>query len=325
MIPAFNLSVRWIPLFLAGALAAVPAAPADTPAAPPARLRVVTSFYPLQIAALNVIGDIPGVSLHTLTPPHTGCLHDYQMTPLDLTALAQADLFIINGGGMEAFLSQAIRQLPHLRILDSGEGLQALPPSPAAGNPHYWVSPALHLRQIARIADGLAAADPSHAQEFHHNASNYAGRVSLLQGEMHTALAGIKQREIITFHEAFAHFALEFGLIIVAVIEPENGSQPSARELAQTIDVVRAKETQALFIEPQYPSQAAQTISRETGVPVFTLDSGATGPVTPDAYLNLMRANLKTLRKALQGESDETKERGEGTPTPKKNDQSSLD
>jgi zinc transport system substrate-binding protein len=263
-------------------------------------LKIVTSFYPLRIAAMNVIGNIPDVTLHTLTPPQTGCLHDYQLAPADLVALSQADLFIVNGGGMEAFLSQATRQLPRLRILDSGEGLQALPPSPAAGNPHYWVSPSLHLRQIAQIAEGLAAADPRHAAEFHLNASNYAARLSLLRDEMHSALAGIQHREIITFHEAFAHFALELNLNIVAVIEPQNGSQPSARELAQTIDVVRAHKIRALFIEPQYPAQAAQTISRETGVPVFTLDSGATGPVTPDAYLNLMRANLKTLLEALK-------------------------
>lgn len=263
-------------------------------------LRVVTSFYPLRIAAMNVIGNIPDVTLHTLTPPQTGCLHDYQLAPADLVALSQADLFIVNGGGMESFLRQATRQLPQLRILDSGEGLQALPPSPAAGNPHYWVSPSLHLRQIAQIADGLAAADPGHALEFHRNASNYAARLSLLRDEMHSALAGIQHREIITFHEAFAHFALEFNLNIIAVIEPQNGTQPSARELAQTIDVVRAHKIRALFIEPQYPAQAAQTISRETGVPVFSLDSGATGPVTPDAYLNLMRANLKTLLEALK-------------------------
>jgi zinc transport system substrate-binding protein len=297
---SFSRSAWWVPLLLAGTLVAAPVAPTDTPASAPHPLRVVTSFYPLQIAALNIIGDTPGVTLRNLTPPLTGCLHDYQMSPADLVALAQADLFIINGGGMEAFLSQATRQLPHLRILNSGEGLEAPPSSPAAGNSHYWVSPALHLRQIARMADGLAAADPRHAAEFHRNASNYSARLSFLRDEMHASLGGIKHREIITFHEAFAHFALEFGLNIIAVIEPENGSQPSARELSQTIDIVRSRHIQALFIEPQYPAQAAQTISRETGVPVFTLDSCATGSVTPDAYLNLMRANLKTLREALK-------------------------
>ena len=44
-------------------------------------LTVVTSFYPMYIAAMNVIGDTPGVDLQNLSEPQTGCLHDYQLTP----------------------------------------------------------------------------------------------------------------------------------------------------------------------------------------------------------------------------------------------------
>lgn len=282
-------------LFFTGRIAA-----ASTNPASPQPLRVITSFYPLHIAALNVMGTVPGLALRTLTPPQAGCLHDYQMTPGDLAALSQADLFIINGGGMESFLAQALRKLPDLKIIDTGKNLAVVPPSPAAGNPHYWVSPTLYIQQVTRIAEGLAAADPAHAADFQRNASNYIDRITELRNEMRIALSSLRYRNIITFHEAFAHFALEFGLNLVAVIEPEQGTQPGARELARTIDLARTHQVRALFVEPQFPTQAAQTIARETGLPVFTLDSGATGPVHPDAYLHAMRANLKTLTEALR-------------------------
>ena len=67
-------------------------------------LTVVTSFYPMYIAAENVIGDADGVRLENLSEPQTGCLHDFQLTPEDMKLLSTADVFIINGGGIESFM-----------------------------------------------------------------------------------------------------------------------------------------------------------------------------------------------------------------------------
>ena len=66
-------------------------------------LTVVTSFYPMYIAAENVIGDAGDVRLENLSEPQTGCLHDFQLTPEDMKLLSTADVFIINGGGIESF------------------------------------------------------------------------------------------------------------------------------------------------------------------------------------------------------------------------------
>ena len=68
------------------------------------QLRVVTSFYPMYVAAMNVTGGCKSVILENLSEPQTGCLHDYQLTPEDMVLLSKADVFIINGGGIENFL-----------------------------------------------------------------------------------------------------------------------------------------------------------------------------------------------------------------------------
>ena len=122
---------------------------------------------------------------------------------------------------------------------------------------------------------------------------------------MHAALAGLKNRNIITFHEAFPYFASEFNLNIVGVVEREPGSAPSAGELAKTIELVRQTRVKALFAEPQYPAKSAEVIHRETGVSVSILDPAVTGPRDPakarDSYLHTMEENLKVLVKALKG------------------------
>ena len=87
-------------------------------------LTVVTSFYPMYIAAENVIGDADGVRLENLSEPQTGCLHDFQLTPEDMVLLSKADVFIINGGGIENFLSEVASRYPNLTIIEAGEGIE---------------------------------------------------------------------------------------------------------------------------------------------------------------------------------------------------------
>lgn len=265
-----------------------------------APLRIVASFYPMYVMALNVVGDTPGVSVECLTGPVTGCLHDYQLTPANLKTLARADLFVANGAGMESFLDKAVRQQPKLKIIEASRGLKLAFP----GNPHLWVSLGGAIAQTRAIAEGLAGADPAHADAYRANAEAYVAKLEALRRKMHAALDGLPQREIITFHEAFPYFASEFNLKIAAVVEREPGSEPSAGELAQTIRIVRAHQVRALFAEPQYPAKSAEIIRRETGVPVYILDPAVTGPRDPaqarDSYLRTMEANLEVLQKALR-------------------------
>ena len=79
-------------------------------------LLVVTSFYPMYVAAENVIGDVEGVTLENLSEPQTGCLHDYQLTAADMKLLSKADVFIVNGGGIESFLFVVAESYPNLKI-----------------------------------------------------------------------------------------------------------------------------------------------------------------------------------------------------------------
>ncbi len=261
-------------------------------------LRIVTSFYPIYLATLNVARDIPGVEVINLTRPLTGCLHDYQMTPGDLVTLEKADIFVVNGAGMEAFIDKAIGQVPRLKLIRASDGI-ALMSTAGVVNPHVWVSVTAHMQQVENIAAGLERFDPDHADLYRKNALAYRAKLDTLRATMRAGLQNVRTREIITFHEAFPYFAREFRLTVVAVIEREPGSEPSARELAQAITLVKKMGVKAIFAEPQYSAKAANAIARETGATVYRLDPVVTGVMTPDAYLTIMKANLQTLEQAL--------------------------
>lgn len=262
---------------------------------------IATSFYPVYVFTLNIAKGIPDVRVVDMTKPATGCLHDYVATPDDMKNLEGAQFLVINGAGMESFMDKVSQQFPHLRTIDSSKGIPLLKGTGDQGdNPHIWVSISGAIAQVRNIGGQLAAADPAHAARYRANTDAYIKKLEAQRDKMHLALDGLKNRDIVTFHEAFPYFAKEFNLNVVGVIEREPGSEPSAKDVADTIRRVRTLGVKALFAEPQYPAKAAETIARETGARVYTLDPAVTGPMTADAYLGIMDANLKVLQEALR-------------------------
>ena len=260
---------------------------------------LVTTFFPIHVAVLNITAGVEGIRVVNLAAPSVGCLHDYSPTTLDLATLSKADGVVANGLGMESFLDVVKRRWPAIPVIEASAGIEPLVIG-GVTNAHVWVSPARHIRQVQAIAERLAQWDPAHAAVYQKNAAAYCGRLEALRSRMAEALRGGRVRDIITFHEAFPYFADEFGLKVVAVIEREPGAEPSAGELAALIRQVRASGTKTLFVEPQYPMKAAEAIARETGASVLVLDPVVSGLISTNAYLSAMERNFEVLRQALK-------------------------
>ena len=266
------------------------------------KFKIVTSFYPMYVATINITKGIDGVEVKNMTKPQTGCLHDYQLTPADLKTLEKADAFVVNGAGMEAFLDKVVKQQEKLKIIDASKEIDLLKDG-TEDNPHVWVSITNAIKQVRNIEEQLIAADPKHADQYKENADAYAAKLESLKQEMHAAIDPLPNKNIVTFHEAFPYFAKEFNLNIVAVIEREPGSDPTPKDIEETVNKVKSLNVKALFAEPQYPEGAAQTISKESGAKVYTLDPVVTGnadETAADAYINAMKKNAQVLKEALQ-------------------------
>lgn len=272
---------------------------ADNDAKNSQKLKIVTSFYPIYIETINITKGIDGVVVENMTKPQTGCLHDYQMTPADMKKLENADVFVANGAGMEAFLDDIINEQKQLYIIDSSANIPLLIDEHGE-NAHVWVSVSNCITQVQTIAEELSKADPAHAEQYHKNADDYIARLQQLKNDMHAAIDPLAQRKIVTFHEAFPYFAQEFNLEIVGVIEREPGSSPSPSELTDIIAQVKTMPTKVLFAEPQYSSTAAEAIANETGAEIYTLDPVVTGKDDANAYIEAMQKNAQTLQEALK-------------------------
>ena len=274
---------------------------------------IVTTFYPMYVFAKNVAKDVPGVSVVNMADQSVGCLHDYQLQTRDMVTLETADVLIVNGGGMEQFMDMIAKTYTDLPVVTATEGVAMLESAHSGHdhdhdhgheetcvlNAHVWLDPALAQQQIMNIAAGLAAADPANSAAYEANAAAYCETIAALDEEIRAQLAPFAGEKIITFHEAFTYFASAYGLEVAGLIEHDSGEEPGTRELAETCDLVKELGISALFVEPQYPQKAAQTIARETGATVYQLDPVVSGDGEMDSYERAMRENARVFTEAF--------------------------
>ena len=263
-------------------------------------ISVMATFYPVYILAENVLDGVEGVTLSSMTPPSTGCLHDYQLLTSDMRALAKSQALLINGAGMETFLPDVTGQFPTLTIIDCSQGVELLAEEKDGEyNAHIWLAPENAIQMVKNLRDGLSALLPDQAERIAANADAYIERLADLDTELRAAIEPLPHKKIVTFHEAFPYFARAYGLEVAAVAALEPDEPISPRMLKQVIEKVKAAGNPPLFSEPQYENAALRTVAQETGSPVYELDPLVTGDGAKTAYEDVMRKNLSVLLEAL--------------------------
>ncbi|HET6695436.1 MAG TPA: metal ABC transporter substrate-binding protein [Gaiellaceae bacterium] len=245
------------------------------------RPTVVAAFYPLAWAAGEIAGDRYRVV--DLTPPGAEP-HDVELSPRDVEAVRNADLVVFAGGGFQPAVEDAVadRDGPSLDVLD-GEP-----------DPHVWLDP-VRFSATARVL-GDALGRPAAGRRF-------AKAIEDLGREYEEGLRSCQRRTLVSSHAAFGQFAARYGLTAHALAGRSPEAEPGPRELERLVDEVRAAGVTTVFTEPLVSDRLAETVAREAGVEVATLDPiEGLSEERLDAgedYLSVMRKNLDALRAAL--------------------------
>ena len=258
------------------------------------KFTVVTSFYPVYIAAANVVGDCPDILLKNLSEPQTGCLHDFQLTPEDMKLLSTADLFLVNGGGMESFLTDVAEQYQGLSIVETAGGLDVI-----SENAHVFMSVNLYKKQVEAIADALSVAIPEQEEEFRRFAAEYNGKLEELEAQQEEIKAASEKASVISFHEAYEYLAKDYGFDIEYAINLDEERQISSKEASDVLSAALADGRRVILAEEQYGSELAEMVQKETGIEVYYLDTLVRGDYELDSYLNSMKKNINLLKLAF--------------------------
>jgi zinc transport system substrate-binding protein len=205
-----------------------------------------------------------------------------------LERIKGADL-VLALGGMEEFLPRISRTYPDIKMVEVGDG----------DDKHSWVYVNDYIRMVNYIGSTIINADPDRADDYERNLKMYMEDLYELATEINLAMTDINDSPVIMFHKGFDSWYPAYGLNIIATIESEPGIVPTPREFSETLDMAKAKDVRALFIDSHYSGAAAYTIAREIGAEVFTLDLVASGTGSLECYQRAMRTNVETILAAL--------------------------
>ncbi len=282
----------------------------------PEKINVVATVSPLTNIVYNIGGD--RIELTGIVPEGVNS-HTFEPTPSDAQALARADRIIINGLHLEQpTLTLAIANLKAgAEIISLGELTISeaeyiydfsFPREVGSPNPHLWTHP-LHAQRYAEIVtEALSDADPENTEFYTANFEAFTARLTELDKAIATTIESIppENRKLLTFHDSWAYFAPYYGMTVVGAIQPADFSEPSAREMANLIEQLRAENVPAIFGSEVFLSPVLEQIAREaetTYVDDLADDDLPGEPGDPGhSYVGLMVSNIMVMAESLGGD-----------------------
>ena len=279
---------------------------------------VATTVAPISSIVRNVGGT--RIDLHGIVPDGTNS-HTFEPAPSDAQILALADLVIVNGLQLE----QPTMELAEANLKDGAE-IYALgdltitpdeyaydfsfPEKEGKPNPHLWVNVPFALRYAELTEAKLSQNDPANADYYGQNLAAYSALLTRLDAGIMAAIQTIPEqnRKLITYHDSYAYFARRYGMTVIGAVQPSDFSEPSAREVAELIEQVKAERVPAVFGSEVFPSDVLEQIAEEAGavyVDQLRDDDPPGEPGAPEhTSVGMMLKNMSLMVPALGGAID---------------------
>lgn len=291
---------------LLGLVAMAVLAPGAHAAAAAPRLKIGITLHPYYSFVTNIVGNradvIPLIDADA-NP------HGYTPQPGDMVRIASMDVLVVNGIGHDSWafeILDAAGRRGKLKLIHANDGVSLIPVAGApAGekvvNPHTFISTTAAIQQVYTIASQLGELDRANAGYFRDNARRYALEIRKLRAEFDAKVAGadLSKFRCATMHSGYDYILQELGLQVTAVIEPRHGVEPTARQLAETIERIKAARVNVLFAEKYFASKLSDTIRQATGVRMYSISHISSGSYTRERFIEETRENLATLATAI--------------------------
>ena len=264
-------------------------------------LKVLASFYPLYEFTKTIGGERIDVSVIV---PSGIEPHDWEPTIQDLQKMQNADMIVINGVGLEPWITKLVSVNPDILIVDTSNGIPLLEKdkhmfdNKIQNDPHIWLDPVLAKKQIQNIVDGLSIIDPQNTNYYQENANAYNTKLILLDNKIRNELSICVKKEFLAFHDAFSYFANEYGLNQNTIIGVNPSEEPTAVTLQQIVQKAQNLDLHVIFTEEAVNPRISDVIADEIGAKVLILSPIEIYEKNSD-YIKRMEQNLSNLKEEL--------------------------
>ncbi|CAB4958879.1 MAG: zinc ABC transporter substrate-binding protein [Actinobacteria bacterium] len=294
------------------------------------QLLIATTVSPLTSIAASVAGDRARVE--GIVPEGTNS-HTFEPEPSVAELLSTADVIFVNGLKLEdpTLALAETNKKPDAEIVEIGTTVLpesdylydfSFPKEGGKPNPHLWTDPTYAAAYAAVIADTLAAKDPANADYYQTNAATFEAKAAELAAAVRKDQATVPQGNLtlLTYHDAYAYFAKEFGWKVIGAIQPQNFADPSPQDVVELINQVKAKKVTTIFGSEVFPSSVLKEVADATGARYESSLRDDDLPGQPGdaehSWLGLMRYDFVTMVTGLGGTATNLEALSLATTTP---------
>jgi zinc transport system substrate-binding protein len=231
------------------------------------QIKIVTTIAPQEEFIRSVGGN--KVQVTVIVPPGAEP-HTFEPTPKQFRQLAEADIYIKNGAGLEFWIDKLLLVNEDMLIVDTSLGIDLIGGDGVEIDPHIWLSLRNAAIQVDNIYEALIEFDPDNAEYFLRNRDDYLRELAILDAELNQTFASKDKKTFIVDHPAWTYFARDYGLEQMPLME--NETEPGPRYLARIVDFAKKNNIHTIFAEPEFNPKAAEVIAREMDAQVVTLD-----------------------------------------------------
>ena len=238
--------------------------------------------------------------------------HDYEPRPKDALTVSKADAVFVSGLGLDAWSRDLVRAAGGGTVVDVGASVpvhvNGSGGDAGSVDPHWWHDPVNGAAAVDRIARELSRIDPAGAAGYARRAAAERRRIERLGARIRACVARVpvRDRRIVTDHDAFGYFTRRFGITVAGAVIPSNSTQAqaSAGDVASLERAIRRTGVRAVFPEQSVSPRLARQIAADTGAAVGGRLYGDTlGPAgSPGAtYTSMLAANAARLVRGMSG------------------------
>lgn len=269
---------------------------------------IVTTIYPFKAIIQEIVGD--KYQVKSLLPagadPHT-----YEILPSDFKSIQNSKLFFYGSLKLDGWASklnvknkiELLSFIPEEYLIEltvhDHHGEQTNDEDENFGvDPHFWTDPNVVNAMLPNLVIELSKIDPEYANLFKTNAETFSQKLSGLDKQIKNETNSIKFRNVFTAHPFYSYFFNRYGFKLIGSLEVAPGSQPTAKDIKNLLDLVKKENVKAIFTHKQHSDKPAKVLAESSGINVFELDpiGGVEGRKT---YQEIILYNLQIIKKAL--------------------------
>lgn len=255
------------------------------------KTKIATTLYPIYYLTKRITGDRVNVNLIS---PATSDPHHFELTPKTLKEIYEADYIFISNTYLDSWIEKLSNNFPKTKVIKVTQNIDLIKINDEI-DPHFWHSLRENKKVAREILDNLVRIDINNKEFYESNFQTLIEEMDKIYIESLEELSNLRNKKMITKHNAFGYLARDYNLEIIGYLEKEEG-ELTPKEISELIRKVKENNIKSVFGENYTDNEKVYNFAKNLNLRVYLLHSLEK---SQKDFLEAYRENIEIIKKAL--------------------------